>query len=229
MARDAPRVTTLKGMRLLVLGASGACGRWLASLAASHGHQVTALVRPSATFEAASNIQVRRGDPMDSAVLAGAVAGQDAVASCIGIRRAAKWPWAPLRSPADLTERVTTALVPAMQRAGVRRLVAISAGGVGDSNKQLTPFVRWMLSRGTIGVSYADLARMEAMLAASDLDWLAVRPVTLKGGNPTGRAGPISRFRFFSTIRRGDVSAWMLSALEQPKPFAEHTVLLGTR
>jgi uncharacterized protein YbjT (DUF2867 family) len=216
-------------MRLLVLGASGGCGRWLASLAASRGHQVTALVRPSATFEAAPNLHVRRGNPIDPAVLADVIAGQDAVASCIGIRRAAKWPWAPLRSPADLTHRVAVALVPAMRQAGVRRLVAISAGGVGDSDRQLTPFVRWMLSHGTIGVSYADLARMESVLSHSDLDWLAVRPVTLKGGRPTGRAGPVSRFGLFSTIRRGDVAAWMLSALEGPRPFAEHTVLLGTR
>src|SRR6185503_1759733 len=196
-------------MRLLVLGASGGCGRWLTSLAASRGHQVTALVRPSASLEAAPNVHVRRADPMDPAVLADVIAGQDAVASCIGIRRAAKFPWAPLRSPADLTERLATALVSAMQRGGVRRLVAISAGGVGDSSRQLTPFVRWLLSRGTIGVSYADLARMESVLSASDLDWLAVRPVTLKGGKPTGRAGPVSRFGMFSTIRRGDVAAWM--------------------
>lgn len=216
-------------MRLLVLGASGGCGQWLTSLAASHGHQVTALVRPSATLEAAPNVQVRRGNPIDPAVLGDVIAGQDAVASCIGIRRAAKFPWAPLRSPPDLTERVASALVPAMQRAGVRRLVAISAAGVGDSNKQLARIVRWMLSRGTIGVSYADLARMEAVLSASDLDWLAVRPVTLRGGKPTGAAGPIARFGLFSTIRRGDVAAWMLSMLEQPTPFAQHTVLLGTR
>jgi uncharacterized protein YbjT (DUF2867 family) len=216
-------------MRLLVLGASGGCGQWLALLAASRGHQITALVRPSATLEAAPNVHVRRGNPMDPAVLADVIADQDAVASCIGIRRAAKWPWAPLRSPADLTDRVATVLVPAMQRAGVRRLVAISAGGVGDSNRQLTPFVRWLLSRGTIGVSYADLARMESVLSASDLDWLAVRPVTLKSGKPTGKAGPISRFGLFSTIRRGDVAAWMLAALEEPQHFAEHTVLLGTR
>ena len=214
-------------LRLLILGASGGCGRWLSKLAAEHGHDVTALVRPAATVDLPS-ARVRRGSPQDPAVLAECLRGQDAVASCLGIRRKGKWPWAALLSPPDLTERVTAALLPAMERANVRRLVAISAGGVGDSVRHLTPMTKWVLAQGTIGVSYDDLARMETLLAASALDWLAVRPVTLINGAPTGRAKPVTHFGLRSTIRRADVAAWMLAALERPSPFTEHTVLLGS-
>ena len=215
-------------MRLLILGASGGCGRWLTTLAAERRHEITALVRAEARLDAPAAVRVYRGDVLDRALLDECLGGQDAVASCIGIRRAGKWPWAALRSPPDLTERVTAALVPAMERARVHRLVVISAGGVGDSVRQLTPMVRWTLAQGTIAVSYADLARMESLLAASTFDWLAVRPVTLVNGAPTGRAAPLSRFGLASTIRRADVAAWMLSALERPAPFVERTVLLGS-
>jgi len=215
-------------MHLLVLGASGGCGRWLTRLAAEGGHQVTALVRASAAVAAMPGVRVIRGEVLDSAVLATALAGQDAVASCLGLRRDGRSPWAPLRSPPDLTARVTAALVPAMARAGVRRIVAISAGGVAESITRLSMPVRWLIASGNVAVAYRDLAEMERLLSASQLDWLAVRPVTLVDGAPTGRAGAVTRYGLFSTVRRADVAAWMLGALERPASFSGHTVLLGT-
>lgn len=215
-------------MNLLVLGASGAVGRLLTRLAVDAGHRVTALVRPSASVETIAGPRVVRGDVRDPGVLESAVAGQDAVASCLGLRRTRKSPWAPLVSPPDLTARVAGLLVPAMQRQGVRRLVAISAGGVAESITRLSAPVRWMVGSGNLGVAYRDLAEMERILSGSDLDWLAVRAVTLVDGPPTRRAGPVARYGLFSIVRRADVAAYMLSALTQPEPFAEHAVLLGT-
>lgn len=215
-------------MKLLILGASGATGRWLVTLAAQAGHDVTALVRPSTAFDVPAGVRVIRGDVLDPAIIATAVENKDAVASCLGIRRASKFPWAPILSPPDFTARVASALIPAMSHAGVRRVVAISAGGVAESITQLTTPVRWMVGAGTIGVAYRDLAEMERLLSASLLDWLAVRPVTLMDGPPTGRVGKVEKYGLFSIVRRADVAAWMLGALARPTPYVEQTVLLGT-
>lgn len=214
-------------MRLLVLGASGGVGGWLVRLAAKRGHDVTALVRQTATLDTPASVRVVRGDVADARVLEDAVQGQDAVASCVGLRRGGTSPWAPLRSPPTLVETVARALVPAMERANVRRLVAISAGGVGDSASRLSRPVRWLVTRGNVAVAYRDLERMESVLRASTLDWLAVRPVTLADGPPTGRVRPVARYGMMSRVRRSDVAAWMLEALEQPGAFVERTVLLG--
>ena len=215
-------------MKLLILGASGATGRWLVTLAAQAGHDVTALVRPSTAFDVPAGVRVIRGDVLDPAIIATAVENKDAVASCLGIRRASKFPWAPILSPPDFTARVASALIPAMSHAGVRRVVAISAGGVAESITQLTTPVRWMVGAGTIGVAYRDLAEVERLLSASLLDWLAVRPVTLMDGPPTGRVGKVEKYGLFSIVRRADVAAWMLGALARPTPYLEQTVLLGT-
>ena len=215
-------------MKLLILGASGATGRWLVTLAAQAGHDVTALVRPSTPFDAPAGVRVIRGDVVDPAIIATAVENKDAVASCLGIRRASKFPWAPILSPPDFTASVASALIPAMSHAGVRRVVAISAGGVAESITQLTTPVRWMVGAGTIGVAYRDLAEMERLLSASRLEWLAVRPVTLMDGPPTGRVGTVEKYGLFSIVRRADVAAWMLGALARPTPYVEQTILLGT-
>lgn len=215
-------------MRLLVLGASGGCGRWLVRLATERSHHVTALVRETAEHDAPPGVVVHRGDATDSSVLERLVAGQDAVLSALGLRRAGRSPWAPLRSPPDLTTRVARAIVPAMRRHGVTRLVAMSAAGVGDSFERLTWPVRRLVRAGNVGVAYRDLEAMEAVLEASDLDWLAVRPVTLVDGPPRGAARPVSRYGLLSTIRRAEVAEWMLSAAERPGRIAERRVMLGT-
>ena len=215
-------------MKLLILGASGATGRWLVRLAAQAGHDVTALVRPSTPFDAPAGVRVIRGEVLDPAIIATAVENKDAVASCLGIRRASKFPWAPILSPPDFTARVASALIPAMSHAGVRRVVAISAGGAAESITQLTTPVRWMVGAGTIGVAYRDLADTERLLSASRLDWLAVRPVTLVDGPPTGRVGKVEKYGLFSIVRRADVATWILGALARPTPYVEQTVLLGT-
>ena len=216
-------------MKLLVLGASGATGNWLARVATQAGHEVTALIRPAASFDAPAGVRVVRGEVLDPAVVTSVVTGQDAVASCLGQRRAGRSPLAPLRSPPDLMARVASNLVAAMRSAGVNRVVAISAGGVAESITQLSAPVRWVVGVGNVGVAYRDLAEMERQLSASRLDWLAVRPVTLMNGPPTGRAGRVERYGLFSIVRRADVATWMLGALARPTPFIDQTVLLGTR
>lgn len=129
-------------MRLLILGASGRCGQWLVRLAVERGHDVTALVRAGSPFTPPASVSVHRGQVTDSAVLDDLLPGHDAVLSALGLRRAGLNPWSSLQSPADLTSRVATLLTSAMPRHGVSRLVAISAGGVGDSRRRLT----WMLT-----------------------------------------------------------------------------------
>lgn len=214
-------------MKMLVLGASGGCGRWLVELAQARGHKVTALVRPSTAYEAPPGVEVRRGEILDRETLDEAVTGADVVFSCLGLRRAGKSPWAALLSPPDLMAQVTPALIDSMNRHSVRRIVAISAAGVGDSEAQCTGLVKRMIHAGHVGTAYRDLTVMERLFEESDLDWLMVRPVTLVHGKPTERARPVDRFRLLSTVRRSDVAAWMLAAAENDFPLGRRCVLLG--
>jgi len=216
-------------MRLLVFGASGGIGRWALRLAAEGGHQVTGLARERSAVDAPAGVVVRRGEATDPDTLDAAVAGHDAVISCLGQRRAGKSPWAALRSPPDLVEQVTRRLLPAMRRHGVRRLALVSAGGVAESVACLSWPVRRLVATANVGVAYRDLAAAERLLdAATDLDWIVARPVTLVDGDPTGGAREVARYGLTSTIRRADVAAWLLAAATQPAAVARRKVLLGS-
>lgn len=212
-------------MKLLVLGASGGCGQWVVRLATERGDDVTALVRPGTPFTPPPGVKAMRGDATDPVILEDSSKGQDAALCCVGQRRAGKTPWARALSPPDLVTRVVSALVPAMEKSGVKRLVFISAGGVGDSADRLTPLVRRMVGAGNVGVAYRDLEEAERVLAKSALDVTCVRPVTLIGGKPGGRAREVSRYGLFSMVRRSDVAQFLVEDARRP---GGRALLLGS-
>jgi uncharacterized protein YbjT (DUF2867 family) len=218
-------------MRLLILGASGGCGRWATRLASEAGHDVTALVRRDTPFDPPGGVSVRRGSVLVEAELAQAVPGHDAVISCLGAQRVnPRNPWSPLRPPPGLARDSAGLLVQAMIVAGVDRLAATSAAGVGDSLASTNATMRWLLRNSTIGEMYADLEAMEAVYRASPLDWQAVRPVTLVDAKaPSTRARVVTRFRLVSTVSRADVAAWLLRAATDPHPIVDRTPMIGYR
>ena len=72
-------------MKLLVLGATGATGKQIVSQALEAGHDVTVFARdPAKAGPERPRLRVIAGDFNDSAALAGAMRGQDAVLSAIG-------------------------------------------------------------------------------------------------------------------------------------------------
>jgi uncharacterized protein YbjT (DUF2867 family) len=204
-------------MHYLLLGASGGVGRWVTRLALERGHRLTAIVRSGTPYEAPPEVAVLRGDVLDPAVLDAALGtGLNAVLCCLGVRRInPKNPWSAVPPPHDLTQRVAAHLVAAMPRHGIRRVVAISSAGVGDSAAWTHWLLRWVFDHSNVRIAFDDLLAMEQTFARSDLDWIAVRPTRLVDGPPTGHIAITDRFGLRGQIPRGDVAAWMLDTIVQ--------------
>ena len=211
-------------MRLIVFGASGGCGSELVKQAAARGHQVTAVIRSTTSYEAPDGVTLVRGDVLDARFVSSAIPNHDVVASCLGIKYA--HPWARRESPDDFISRATAHIVSGMKAAGLRRVSAISAAGVGDSKPARNPIIRFLIATSNVGVGYADLDRVEDVLRQSGLDWQAVRPIRLSGGAGTGRPRITDRFPASAAIPRADVAAFMLAELERPE-FTERTPMIA--
>lgn len=197
-------------MDLLVLGASGRTGAHLVRLAAARGHAVEAIVRPGSACPTPDGVRATVGEVTDEAFVAQLVRSRRTVLSCLGLRRRSLLPWSRLLSPPDLVQRVTRSL--AEHAEPDARVVWISAGGAGDSRAATSWPVRRMIDAGNVGVAYRDLEAAEEISSRAGRGWLAVRPVTLVPGAPTGRVAEVQRYGLFSTVRRGDVAQWMLDA-----------------
>jgi uncharacterized protein YbjT (DUF2867 family) len=173
-------------------------------------------------------VVVQRGSALDHADLARAMEGQDVLISCLGPQRTnPRNPWSRLRLPLHVAELSARAIAAVLPRTRIRRIAAISAAGVGESLARTNGPMRWMLRHSTVGQMYADLEAMERVLRGSDIDWLAVRPVTLINAAPSARAKTVGRYRAASIIGRGDVAAWLLRAATSDAPIEDRTPMIG--
>lgn len=193
-------------MNILVLGATGPTGREVMRQALAAGHRVTAFVRDPAKLSGEGGIRVVQGDPASTAELDAVLPGHDAVVSALGRR-------ASFRSE-RLIIRCMRALAPAMERRGVRRLVLVSAFGVGESRRHVPPLMR-LLQGVLLRDIFADKARAERYLRSRHLDCTFVYPTALTNGPLTGkyRAGERLALRGFPKISRADVAHFVLAAL----------------
>lgn len=214
-------------MKLVVLGASGGCGKWIVKLALERGHEVRALVREETQFDAPEDLQVFRGSVLNSKILLDVIDGCDAIVSALGIKRKnPRNPWSSIVSPEYLTTDVAKMLVSLMPICRIERFVGISAAGVRESIHAVHPIVRWMIFNSNMSVSYKDLADMEATFEKTALDWLTVRPVTLKNGAPTGKAILTDYYGLTNSISRGEVARWILDKVEEPVSFSNRTPMI---
>ena len=96
--------------RVLILGATGGTGRQVVEQAIAAGVDVTVVVRdPAKLSTAARSIRVFTGDLLrNTSVLAGAVAGQDAVISTLGVGRPSRRRASFAQPPRPSSERCTS-------------------------------------------------------------------------------------------------------------------------
>jgi uncharacterized protein YbjT (DUF2867 family) len=72
-----------------------------------------------------------------------------------------------------------------------------------------------------------DLQAMEDELAATTIDWYALRPIKLTDGPLTGHVQAGARFTM-KTISRADVAWYILSLAEDPRPGQLRTPIITT-
>lgn len=197
-------------MKLIVLGATGRTGRQIVSQALAAGHAVTALARDRAKVgHEHERLRVIAADVQDRAALEARVRGHDAVISAIG--RGDSF------TSEHLIERSVPGIIAAMQAADVRRLMFMSAMGVGDSFAQ-APLIPKIFFGTLLRGIYADKLAGETLIRKSDLEWTIVQPSRLTDGPLTRRYrwGESVVMSGQPAISRADTAHFILDRLHDP-------------
>ena len=210
-------------MKIVVLGATGATGRLLVAQALDRGHEVIAYVRRPEALEARPGLRVVGGQLTDRPALTAALAGADAVLCVIGPTH--------LKDllGTDLMRRVLPPVADAMTAAGVRRLVLLSAFGVGSTAAPAS-FVARLLFTTVVRPLYHDKQVAESRLATAGLDVTTVHPTTLGNGPPRGAAvvrdvTEVGHVRGMPLVSRAVVATAMLDAVETPATIGQRLLV----
>lgn len=210
-------------MKFLVLGATGRTGVHFVKKALDRGHQVTALVR-GAGAAVDSRAHVVTGDVTDSAVVASAAGGHDAIISTLGVKN--------VRETPTLVTDTVRAVIASAKTSGVDRFVVVSAFGVGDSLAKASLLVS-PIFRTVLRKTYADKAASEELLRKSDLKWTLEYPGVLNDGH-SSRYTAVTlenarKLPLFPSTSRANVAEFLLHSAVQESFIREIVIVTDSK
>lgn len=216
-------------MRITVFGASGGTGTEVVRQALEAGHRVTAVTAdPAPLKELETPVQDRlavdTADVTDPEAITTALEGADAAVSAIGCRLGGPV----TNGPVTVRAEGMRAILTAMDKTWVRRLVAVSSGGLfpEPGEPPLARHVTKPLRQALLWPGRVDTRRMEELIAESPADWTIMRPDRLLN-RPGGRRYRMALDRYTGArIGRADLADAILKALRDPATIG-HRVSVG--
>ncbi|MCA9900572.1 MAG: SDR family oxidoreductase [Ardenticatenaceae bacterium] len=192
-------------MKLAVFGATGGTGREIVAQALDAGHEVTVLVRDPARLSVKHNkLYLVIGDVLNLEKVEEALAGSEAVCCSLGNTA---------NNPDFVVSDGTQNIIEVMKKQAIRRLVVVSALGVGDTRDRVSLSFK-MLMKTVLRKAYEDKERQEQFVRESDLDWVIVRPGGLTNGSASGEyAFGMDASIGGGQVSRADVAAFVLQQL----------------
>lgn len=199
-------------MKVAIFGATGIVGNAVVNEALSKGYEITILTRDARKIKKEhDNLKIIEGDVMNSETVAGVLSGQDAVIQTLGIGGKGNG------KPTTFVSEANNVIMKQMNRLGLKRLVAISVIGAGESmaflpavyrNFILPVFMKWFKA------IIDDKNRMESQIMKSNLDWTIVRCTTVKNSKSTGKVkASLDGKGLKFTISDADMASFMVQQL----------------
>jgi putative NADH-flavin reductase len=160
-------------MKVTIFGATGFSGQAILAEALKQGYEVTILVRDASKVQIKhKNLKIIEGNVLDPQTVASVLHNQEAVIQCLGVGGKGDG------KPTTFISDAMKVIVDEMQKQQIKRLIAMSNVGAGNSfafqpwffTKIILPyFMQWLK------VIIDDKNRMEPMIMNSNLDWTIVR------------------------------------------------------
>lgn len=195
-------------MKIIVFGATGGVGKRVVEQAVENGFEVTAFVRTPSKLEIShENLSVVKGDAFNPAEVAAAIAGHDAVVSCLGSSQG-------MKKSTELQEMVKN-IVAGMQEHGVERIVYTASAGIYGE----LPGVSGKLMMGVLKNALKDHRAAVDSIEAHGLAYTIVRPMGLMNAPFSGKYREATEGvpEKSKSISRADVAHFILKALNDKK------------
>ena len=208
-------------MKILILGSTGRTGQQLVTQSLKQNYEVTAVARdPSMLKLNHERLTVVKGSVLEKDVLEKALDGKDAVLSALGVGKSLK--------SKDLIFNAVRTIIPAMNEKNVKRLVFLSAFGVGETFKQ-ADFIQRIIFKVFLRNIYADKSNADDQIRRSTLEWTLVYPVLMTDTPGTGKykVGEKLEMKGMPTISRADVAEFMLRQLNDNTFIKKSSIIMS--
>ena len=199
--------------KVLVIGASRGIGLETVRAALRAGHSVRALARSAASIPIQdADLEKVSGNALDSDTIRNALKDVDVVIQTLGVDISPRF----IFEGTTLFSQSTRILVDAMKAAGVKRLIAVTGLGAGDSRGHGGLLYDAVVFPLLLKRVYDDKDVQEWIIRSSGLDWTIVRPGLLTNSPATGRYRVLTASKDwrFGTISRADVADFLVRQVD---------------
>ncbi|GDX47129.1 NADH-flavin reductase [Bacteroidota bacterium] len=201
-------------MKVSIFGATGFSGQAILADSIKQGHEVTILVRDASKIPIKhQNLTIVEGNVLNPQTVASVLHHQEAVIQCLGVGGKGDG------KPTTFISDATKIIVNEMQNQKIKRLIAMSNVGAGNSiafqpwffTKIILPyFMKWLK------VIIEDKNRMEPIIMNSNLDWTIVRCPNIVDKPAKGRCNATLDGKGLKlSITLSDLSKFMVDQLKQ--------------
>lgn len=211
--------------KVLVIGASRGIGLETVKALLAKNYEVRAFARSTATIPLDDErLEKVDGDALDRRDTDRALEGVDAVIQSLGVSFG---PQTVLKGT-TLFSTSSRVLVDAMRTKGIKRLIAVTGLGAGDSRGHGGLLYSALLFPLVLKRVYDDKDVEEQIVRASGLDWTIVRPGLLTSGAATGRYQVLTDPKSWraGSISRGDVGEFLARQVEERTYIGQTPVLI---
>jgi putative NADH-flavin reductase len=201
-------------MKVIIFGATGFSGQAILANSIKQGHEVTILVRDASKIPIKhQNLTIVEGNVLNPQTVASVLHHQEAVIQFLGVGGKGDG------KPTTFISDATKIIVDEMQNQKIKRLIAMSNVGAGNSiafqpwffTKIILPyFMKWLK------VIIEDKNRMEPIIMNSNLDWTIVRCPNIVDKPAKGRCNATLDGKGLKlSITLSDLSKFMVDQLKQ--------------
>ncbi len=211
--------------KILVIGASSGIGLQVCKVALQHGYEVTAFSRHATDMPLQhDNLTRFDGDALNYADVFDAMRDADVVIQALGVPMNIRL----ITGPITLFSRSTEVMLKVMHEKKVRRLLAITGFGAGDSINSIHPLQK-IGFKMIFGRAYMDKDIQEQLIKESGLDWTIVRPGMLTNSRcqKTFRVLKYPSEWKNGVISRINVADFLISSIDDQDMLGASPVLIG--
>lgn len=195
-------------MKIIVFGATGGVGQSVVKQAVENGFEVTAFVRtPEKLQTTHEKLTIIKGDTFNQQEVTAAIAGHDAVVSCLGSSQG-------MKKSTELQDMVKN-IVAGMQEQDVKRIVYTASAGIYNE----LPGISGKLMMGMLKNALTDHRAAVDWIESHGLNYTIVRPMGLTNGPFSGQYREAAEGvpEKAKSIARADVAHFILKALNNPQ------------
>ncbi len=195
--------------RIFLVGGTGGVGLCFLQRALDEGHNVKLYARnPDKNAISNANLEVIKGKLDDVDSMREGMKECDIVVLTAGVMS---------KKPDSTISQGAKRLIQAAEATGIKRFVAVTSLGLGDSWNQALLSFRYLIVPLFISGSFADKELEERYIMDSDLEWIIIRPARLLNKEPKYKYRYGMSKNIKGRVAREDVAHFMMTQLDDDR------------